>query len=117
MKFLVAILALLISVSAFAQYPGHRGRYLDAHGVPYGGYNPPVYAYGGNAHCYYSVYACSGAGGSLGPHGYRVGRSPYGHGGHGGYPRHGNHQSRGGSIGVYNGQVFGSFYWNQSRTK
>jgi hypothetical protein len=125
MRFLVVILALLISASAFG-HEGfkHRDRWTDEHGVPYGGQNPPV-RYAGNtgAHCMYSAYGCSGAGGSTGPRGY----SPCGVGGCGQYSGYGygspqglsngcgTHQNRGGQAGVHNGNVAGNVYMNQSR--
>jgi hypothetical protein len=115
MKFLATLLAtlmILFSVSAEAQ---SRGRYVDQNGMPYGGHNPPVGV--GGAHCMYSVYGCTGAGGSTNYYGYRPGYRPYppiGHYphpgyGYGGYPCNGNHASRHGNIGYYNGQIYGNF--------
>ena len=125
MKFLVAILALLISASAFS-HEGFkaRDRWSDEHGVPYGAQNPPVgVGPGAGAHCAYSAYGCSGAGGSTGPRGYRNwGVSPYvyqpygvGRGGYGYGGGCGNYSSRGGSLSSYNGHVSGNIRMNQSR--
>ena len=118
MKFLISIFALLLSASLFAHggYK-HRDQYTDEHGVPYGGQNPPVYAGNTGAHCMYSVYGCSGAGGSTGPRGY----SPAGVGGYGYVGPQGvsvgcgTHQNLGGQAGVHNGNVAGNVYYNQSR--
>ena len=126
MKFLVAILALLISVSAFS-HEGYkaRDRWSDEHGVPYGAQNPPVgVGPRAGAHCIYSAWGCSGRGGSTGPRGYRRGHwgvspyvyQPYGVGrGPGWGWGCGNHNSRGGAIAAHNGHVSGSLYFNQSR--
>ena len=119
MKIIVTVLALLICASAFS-HEGYkvRDRYTDEHGVPYGGQNPPIYAGNTGAHCMYSAYGCSGAGGSTGPRGYAYGYQPYGtghgvvYGPNGGC---GNFQSRGGNVGVHNGNVAGNAYMNQSR--
>lgn len=116
MKFLVAVLALLISVSAYGQ---ERGRYVDSNGMPYGGHNPPVGASG--AHCMYSVYGCTGAGGSTNFHGYRNGHHPHMigapiyHGGYG-YNPCGNYVNRGGNVGSYNGNVNGNLYFNRGQS-
>lgn len=155
MKILVTILALLISASALS-HEGFkaRDRYTDEHGVPYGAQNPPVYAGNVGAHCTYSAYGCSGAGGSTDPRGYSYRYplsnpymyNPYGGYGYGGYGHSGGcgststttgggvstgngytsggasiqqsrvvctpngvaHQSRGGSIGITNGNIGGS---------
>lgn len=110
MKYLITLLAaLLISASAF----GHGGfkvrdRYTDEHGVPYGAQNPPVLAGNTGAHCMYSAWGCSGAGGSTGPRGYRV--PHYGAGvpmGVYGNPC-GTSSSVSGGAGVHNGNVSGS---------
>lgn len=115
MKYIVAFL-FAISSTAFAQEgAGERDRYTDGNGVPYGGQNPPVFAGNTGAHCMYSVYGCTGAGGSTGPNGYRVAgpyvQYPYGavHGGCG------THQSYGGSAGVHNGNAAGGVYFHQSQ--
>lgn len=115
MKFLVAVLALLISVSAYGQ---HRDRYHDANGMHYGGANPPVGASG--AHCMYSVYGCTGAGGSTNYYGYRNGHHPHGSYPHGYVPQGGygcgNYVNRGGNISSYNGQVGGNVYFNRGQS-
>ena len=119
MRFLVSIFALLLSASLFAHggYK-HRDRYTDEHGVPYGGQNLPVLAGNTGAHCMYSAWGCSGAGGSTGPRGYAYGYQPYGaghgllYGPNGGC---GNLQNLGGQAGVHNGNVAGNVYYNQSR--
>lgn len=125
MKFLVAVLSVLISASAFSDAGfKHRDRYTDEHGVPYGGQNPPVgVGRSAGAHCMYSAWGCSGAGGSTGPRGY----SPCGVGGcgqyggygtglpHAAYGGCGTYQNRGGAVGTNNGNVAGTAYYNQSR--
>lgn len=139
MKFLVAILALLISTAAFSD-GGYkvRDRYTDEHGMPYGGQNPPVgVGPGALAHCRYSAYGCSGRGGSLGPRGYRVYGPPVGYPVYGAsnpytytaygppgyavvYPGYGpggcgSTNVSGGNVAVVNGNVAGSVYVGQSR--
>lgn len=116
MKLLIALFVLLFSVSAYGQ---HRDRHHDANGMHYGGANPPVGV--GGAHCMYSVYGCSGAGGSTNFHGYRNGYIPHGgvvhhpHGGYG-YRCGGNYTNRGGNINSYNGQVGGNLYFNRGQS-
>ena len=120
MKILVAFLALLICASAFS-HEGfkHRDRWTDEHGVPYGAQNPPVgVGPSAGAHCMYSAYGCSGAGGSTGPRGYAYGYQPYGAGYGGVYGPNGScgsYQNRGGGAGIHNGNVAGNVYMNQSR--
>lgn len=123
MKFLIIILSVLISASAFSDAGfKHRDRYTDEHGVPYGGQNPPIYAGNTGAHCMYSAWGCSGAGGSTGSRGY----SPCGVGGcgqygggygapHAAYGGCGTYQNRGGRLGIHDGNVAGNAYANQSR--
>ena len=125
-KWLTALLILLMSVSAFS-HGGHkvRDRYTDEHGVPYGGQNPPVGARNTNAHCMYSAYGCSGAGGSTGPRGYAYGHGsnpyryqPYGAGraGYGYGYGCGSYSNSGAAVGVRNGHTSGSLYTNRSQT-
>ena len=106
----------VFSASAFAHdVANERNRYTDANGVPYGAQNPPVFAGNTGAHCMYSVYGCSGAGGSTGPNGYRVG-GPYGHQPHGVVNGGcGTHKNYGGSAGAYDGHSAGSVYFHQSQ--
>jgi hypothetical protein len=121
MKFLTGLLILLMSFSAFAQTGWKdRDRYTDGFGTPYGGQNPPVFARNTNAHCMYSVWGCSGAGGSTNSRGFNPHRPPgfpgnphwFQPGWGGGVPGWGNpcgsSQSVSGGAGVYNGQVSGS---------
>lgn len=116
MKFLVAVLALLISVSAYGQ---HRDRHYDANGMPYGGHNPPVGV--GGAHCMYSVYGCTGAGGSTGYYGYRP-YPPMHHRPPPVYipPPHygcsGNYVNRYGNIGYYNGRIVGNIGFSRGQS-
>ena len=114
---LFSILAILITSTAFAHdVARERDRYTDANGVPYGGQNPPVFAESTGAHCMYSVYGCTGAGGSTGPHGYRIG-GPYGHPVHGVvHGGCGTSKSYGGSAGVHDGNGTGSVYFHLSET-
>ena len=130
MKYLVILLSLFMSVSAFS-HEGYkvRDRYTDEHGVPYGGQNPPVGAGNTGAHCMYSAYGCSGAGGSTSPRGYSY-SNPYRYQGYGvgrgvgagyGYgvgvaPCNTTHQSSGGTVGVVNGNVGGQVYMGRSQT-
>jgi hypothetical protein len=123
MKYLVLILSLFIASAAF----GHEGfkvrdRYTDEHGVPYGGQNPPVGAGNTGAHCLYSAWGCSGAGGSTDVRG-RSFSNPYrfqpygvGRGVVGIAPCGTTHQSSGGTVGVRNGNVAGNVYMGRSQT-
>jgi hypothetical protein len=112
MKFLTIVLTLLISMSAYGQ---HRDRHHDANGMPYGGHNPPVGVTG--YHCMYSVYGCSGAGGSTNYYGYRGHGHGHVHGPGCGHFHcgHGHANSRGGSVWYRNGSVGGTFFFSQSQ--
>ena len=126
MKYLVILLSLFLASASFA-HEGFkvRDRYTDEHGVPYGGQNPPVGAGNTGAHCMYSAWGCSGAGGSTSPRGYSLSNpyawKPYGMGrvgvGHVGVAPCGTtHQSSGGNVGVHNGNVAGNVYMGRSQT-
>lgn len=91
MKYVFAILILLLSASVFA----HDYRYVDRYGQPYHVYpTPPSYAYG-------CVYPC----GAPPPPAYG-----YPHGG-------GNYSGWGGAVRFFNDSIGGTIYFNRSQAR
>ena len=116
MKFTVAILALLISASAFP-HGRHMGpnHYKGAHGAPYGGRG-----HGGG---YAPAVVCGNhqsSGGNVGVHnGYgghkNIAGNVYFNQSRGNCTPNGySSQNLGGSVGIVNGRVGGGVYFNQS---